>query len=102
MQPSTDEDWIALVGKRGWTALTKDKNIRFRSVQLEMMQERHRARVIVIRVKDSTGPDIARIIDKPLGTQEKISIDSLPEIKAPFVGAIDRSGSKYPAIPDYL
>ncbi len=66
-----DEDWIALVGKRGWTALTKDKNIRFRSVQLEMIK-RHRARVIVIRAKDSTGSDIAELLIK--GREKNFSI----------------------------
>lgn len=82
-----DEDWIALVGKRGWTALTKDKNIRFRSVQLEMIKK-HRARVIVIRAKDSTGSDIAELLIKG---REKIS-RFVSENTAPFVGAIDRSG----------
>jgi len=29
-----DEDWIALVARRRWIALTKDKNIRYRNTEL--------------------------------------------------------------------
>ena len=53
-----DEDWIALVGRTGWVAITKDRNVRYRAAELEAIR-RHSTRVIVIRMKNATGPDIA-------------------------------------------
>ncbi len=49
-----DEDWIALVGRRGWVALTKDKNIRYRTAELASII-RNAARVIVVRAKMRRG-----------------------------------------------
>ena len=58
-----DEDWIALVGRREWVALTKDKNIRYRTAELASII-RNAARVIVIRAKNATGSDIAELLVK--------------------------------------
>ena len=56
-----DEDWIALVGRMGWVAITKDRNVRYRAAELEAIR-RHSARVIVIRMKNATGPDNAALL----------------------------------------
>ena len=58
-----DEDWLELVGRMGWIALTKDKNIRYRTAELDSIR-RHAARVIVIRAKNTTGPEIAELLVK--------------------------------------
>ena len=58
-----DERWIALVGMKRWVALTKDKHIRFRFTELESIR-RHAARIIVIRAKNATGPQIAGAVLK--------------------------------------
>ena len=53
-----DEDWIALIARRRWIALTKDKNIRYRSAELAAVRA-HRARVFVLRAKNATGEQMA-------------------------------------------
>ena len=58
-----DEEWIALVGRKGWVAITKDRNVRCRAAELRAIR-RHSARVIVIRMKNATGSDIAELLVK--------------------------------------
>ena len=58
-----DEEWIALVGRKGWVAITKDKNVRYRAAELDAIR-RHSARVIVVRMKNATGSDIAELLVK--------------------------------------
>ena len=81
-----DEDWIALVGQTGWVALTKDRNIRYRAAELDSVR-RHAARIIVIRAKDMTGPEIAELLVKG-----RSSIAHIATIPAPLVAGIDRRG----------
>ena len=58
-----DEDWVALVGRKNWLAITKDRNIRYRTAELEAIR-RHSAHVFVIRMKNATGPEIAELLVK--------------------------------------
>ena len=58
-----DEDWVALAGRKGWIVLTKDKNIRNRHAQLNSIKK-NATRIIVIRAKNATGPEIAQILRK--------------------------------------
>ena len=37
-QDAPAEDWIALVGRKGWVAITKDKNVRYRVAELESIR----------------------------------------------------------------
>ena len=82
-----DEDWIAFVGRMGWVALTKDKNIRYRIAELESIR-RNAARIIVIRVKNATGSDIAELLVKGRRRIARFAAKTA----APFVAAIDGSG----------
>ena len=83
-----DEDWISLVGKQNWIAVTKDKNIRYRAGEIEAVKH-FKARVIVVRAKNSTGNEIADILVKYRDRIRKYS----ERTSAPFVAGIDRSGS---------
>ena len=56
-----DEDWIALVGRNGWVAVTKDKRIRYRAGEYRSIEE-HSARVLVLRMSNAKGPDIGRVL----------------------------------------
>ena len=85
---SPDEDWIALVGQRNWIALTKDKNIRYRHGEIEVIKK-HRARVLVIRAKNATGEEIAEILIKFAGRISSFARRS----GSPFIAGLDRSGS---------
>ncbi len=82
-----DEDWIELVGTRGWIALTKDKNIRYRYAELDAVNT-HRARVVVIRAKNVTGNELAELVVKHHGKIQRFSLTHA----APFVAGIDRAG----------
>ena len=58
-----DEDWLAYVGRRGWIALTNDKNIRYRTAELTAIRK-HGVRIIVIRAKNATAVDMAEMVVK--------------------------------------
>ena len=81
-----DEDWLALVGRMGWVALTKDKNIRYRTAELKSIR-RNAARIIVIRAKNATGSDIAELLVKGRRRIARFVAKTV----APFVAAIDGS-----------
>ncbi len=83
-----DEQWIKLVGDRGWVALTKDKNIRYRHAEFEAIRE-HGARVVVIRAKNLVGQDLANLVVKHHERIQKFA--SINE--APFVAGLDRTGT---------
>ncbi len=82
-----DEDWIALVGRKKWLAITKDKNIRYRAAEIVAIKK-YRAKVFVIRAKNATGADIAEILVSASATIQKFSRRNHP----PFVAGIDRTG----------
>lgn len=82
-----DEQWIKLVGDRGWIALTKDKNIRYRHAEFEAIRE-HGARVVVIRAKNLVGQDLANLVVKYHERIQKFA--SINE--SPFVAGLDRTG----------
>ena len=87
-QDAPDEDWLALVGAKGWVAITKDRDIRYRAAELEAIQ-RHAARVIVIRMKNATGPDHAALLVKARRRIARFAAKTPP----PFVAGIYRSGA---------
>ncbi len=88
LQNAADEEWIQLVGEKGWLAVTKDKNIRYRQSELDAIKE-YKARIFVIRAKNVTAEDIGEILLKALGRMKKLSART----KAPFIAAIYGDGS---------
>lgn len=85
-----DEEWIALVARRNWVAVTRDKRIRYRRGQFGAIKS-HRARVIVIRNKSADGPGIADLL---VSARRRIA-DFVGKTPAPFIAGIDRSGRIY-------
>ena len=83
-----DEDWIALVARRRWIALTKDKNIRYRSAELAAIRE-HGARVVVLRAKNATGDQMAAMFVRHAARLVRYAAGHSP----PFVVGMDRSGT---------
>jgi predicted nuclease of predicted toxin-antitoxin system len=90
-QDAPDEERIQLVGEKGWLAVTRDKNIRYRQSELAAIEER-KARIFVIRAKNVTAEDLAEIVLKALERIKKFSAKSAP----PFVAAIYRDGAVKP------
>ena len=87
-QDAPDEDWIALVGAKGWVAITKDRNVRYRAAELNAIRQ-HSARVIVIRMKSATGLDHAALLVKGRRRIARFAAKTPP----PFVAGIFRSGA---------
>ena len=83
-----DEDWIRLISSRGWIGVTKDKRIRYRTAEIGTIKE-YGARVIVIRAKNQTGPEIAEILVKNYSRIQRFVVRE----SAPFIAGINRSGS---------
>lgn len=82
-----DEDWIELVSRKGWLAVTKDRNIRYRAAELEAIKE-YGAMVLVVRATNATGGDIGEILVK---AQTRIR-RFVSKNESPFVARIGRSG----------
>ena len=80
-----DEEWIALVGQRGWVAVTRDKNIRYRTAEINAIR-RHSARVVVIRMKHATGPQMAELLVKERHRIARFVVKT----KAPFIVGLSR------------
>ena len=86
-----DEDWIALVGRNGWVAVTKDRNVRYRAAELASIRQ-HSARVLVVRAKNATGSDIAALLVAGRRRIAKFAANA----PAPFVAGIHRGGRMRP------
>ena len=83
-----DEDWIALVARQRWIALTKDKNIRYRSAELAAVRE-HGARVVVLRAKNATSDQMATMFVRHAARLVRYATSHSP----PFVVSMDRDGA---------
>ena len=81
------DDAPALVGRKGRVAITKDRNIRYRAAELAAIR-RHSARVIVIRMKHATGPDIAALLVKGRRRIARFAAKT----PAPFVAGVYGNG----------
>ncbi len=92
-QDTTDEDWLQLVGKKGWIAIGRDKNIRYRGPEKAALIQAN-ARLIVVRAKNTTGQDIADILIKHINRIYRF----VNKHDAPFIAGITRDGkiTKYP------
>lgn len=90
-QNAPDEDWIQLVGEKGWLAVTKDKNIRYRQSEIAAIRA-HAARIFVISPKNVTADDISEILLKASARMKKFAEKTQP----PFVAAVYRDGAVKP------
>lgn len=82
-----DEEWIEFVAKKGWLALTKDKNIKYRTNEIQAIKS-YKAMVLVVRAKNTTAKDIVEILIKSYVRIQRFARKTKP----PFVAGIDRSG----------
>ena len=80
------------MARNRWIALTKDKNIRYRSAELAAVRE-HGARVVVLRAKNATGDQMAAMFVRHAAKLVRYAMATEP----PYVVGMDRSG----ALTDY-
>ncbi len=78
-----DEEWIRSVARRGWIAVTRDRNIRYRTHEMNSIRD-SAARVIVIRMKAATGEAIAEVLCRSMPRIARF-VAATP---APFVVAL--------------
>lgn len=84
---SPDEDWIEFVSARGWVALTKDKNIRYRSAEINAIKM-YGALVMVIRAKNASGAEIGESLVRHHHRLRRFA----EQHPAPFIAEVDRAG----------
>jgi hypothetical protein len=82
-----DDKWLAEVGHRGWTALTKDQRIRRRQAEFEALLEANVA-AFVLTSGNLTGPAMGRAFVLAYPRMQKMLRDYMP----PFVAAVDADG----------
>jgi predicted nuclease of predicted toxin-antitoxin system len=88
-QDAKDEVWLAAVGKQGWVVLTKDKNIRYRAVELQaLIAANVRAFVLTAR-GDLSGAEVGQIFVKALPGMKRLCETTKP----PFIARVSRDGS---------
>ena len=92
-QDAPDEEWLSLVGRKGWVAIGRDKNIRYRSGEKAALIEAN-ARLLVVRAKQTTGLDIAELLIAYIKRIRRF----VQKHDAPFIAGITRDGkiAKYP------
>jgi len=83
------------VGEKGWIAIGRDKNIRYRGPEKAALIEAN-AKLIVVRAKNTTARDIADILIKHINRVYRF----IDKHDAPFIAGIMRDGkiSKYPLL----
>lgn len=83
-----DQDWLPIVGKRGWIVITCDARIRYRRLELTAALNAGVGMFVIVS-KNLTGPQIADIL---LASSKRIRRFILHNPK-PFVARIYRDGT---------
>ena len=86
-QDASDQQWLQLVGRNGWIAVTKDNRIRYRHHEKRAAIE-HKARVLVLRAQGMTGEEMGRLLADNAKRIERFMIANRP----PLIATISRSG----------
>lgn len=91
---AADEDWLAVVGSRGWTVLTKDKRIRRRPIERNALIGAG-VRAFVLTAGNLSGDDMAELFVRHLNEIKRLVARRHP----PFIATITRGGMQlyYPA-----
>ena len=92
-QDATDETWLQFISEKGWIAIGRDKNIRYRGPEKAALVQAN-ACLIVVRAKNATGPDIADLIIKHINRIYRF----VKKHEAPFIAGITSDGkiTEYP------
>jgi predicted nuclease of predicted toxin-antitoxin system len=88
-QNAKDEVWLTDVGRRGWVVLTKDKQIRYREVEIHaLLTAKVRAFILTAR-GDLSGAEVGQIFVKALPAMKKICETTAP----PFIARVNRDST---------
>ena len=86
-QNCPDEEWLRIVGSRGWIVLTRDTRIRTRSLEIQAFAE---ANVLgfVLTAKNLSGEGTARAFQLAVSRMQQAALDET----RPAMFAVDRNG----------
>jgi hypothetical protein len=82
-----DEDWLPIVGQRGWILLTSDTRIRYRYSELAQVIE-HRVRMFCFSSNNQAASAMAATLRSALPHM----LQFLTQNEPPFFASIDKSG----------
>ena len=80
-----DEDWLPLVGSKGWALLTADKRIRYNFLEKHALEE-HAVREFVFTSGNMSGQDMAAALELAIPKMRRLC----HKLKPPFVASITR------------
>lgn len=83
-----DRVWLKKAGEKGWLVITKDKRIRHRKAEFEMVIK-HKVKMFTLTSGNLTGDEMAEVIIKAIPKIHKFLQKNLP----PFIATIAKSGS---------
>jgi hypothetical protein len=82
-----DEDWLPLVGDKGWILLTADKRIRYNLLEKRAV-EKNRVREFVFASGNMSGQEMAEALEQGIRKMANMYLKVTP----PFVASITRAG----------
>ena len=83
-----DPVWLTEAGKRGWIVITKDKRIRYRTLELTALMNA-KVRTFVLTGGNLHGEEVAQLLVRILPRLKNF----LTRHKPPFIAAISRGGT---------
>lgn len=83
-----DEVWLKYVAKKQLIVITKDKRIKNRKSEIDLVMKNN-VKMFVVRQANLTGEEIAKILIDALVNISKF----IKKIKPPFIATITRSGN---------
>ncbi len=89
-----DEEWLPLVGSRGWILLTTDKRIRYNFLERRALQQ-HEIREFVFTSGNMSGQEMSVALEAALPKMRRFC----RKFKPPFVAAITRAGDVHKRWP---
>jgi predicted nuclease of predicted toxin-antitoxin system len=88
-QDAKDEVWLGEAGQQGWVVLTKDKNIRYRAVELQALTAAKVRAFILTARGDLSGAEVGQIFVKALPAMKKLCARAKP----PFIARVSKDSS---------
>ncbi|RFP58920.1 MAG: hypothetical protein BJG00_010545 [Limnothrix sp. CACIAM 69d] len=86
-QGTEDQDWLLVVGQRGWIVLTKDQAIGRNSIERIAVASAN-VRFFTLNRQDCTGAEMADIFCKAIGAMQNF----IRKHPAPFMAKVNRAG----------
>lgn len=83
-----DVEWLSAVGNKGWIVLTKDKNIKYRRAELDMVKK-YKVRMFTFSGGNLKGTEMAEIFINALSKIKRF-INKTPP---PFIVIVTRTGN---------